>query len=266
MKPGLRTYLRSILENQESRAAKVFELLLLCVNLFACAAFVAGTYFAEEPAWMRGLEIVIVSLFIIEYCVRAYVAKKPLRYIFSMYGLIDLISILPSFVGGGGFGFVRGLRVLRILRFIRYLESENFFFGRISRLKLQAARTLFTIFTVLFVAAGFILVAETSVRNAAITTFDESFYYCVVTLATVGFGDMVPVTLTGRWITIAMILTGMILVPWQAGRLLRELLRGEREKQSIICRGCGLNTHDYDAVHCKACGTLIFHEHGDFSE
>jgi voltage-gated potassium channel len=120
-------------------------------------------------------------------------------------------------------------------------------------------RLLFTIFMIFFISSGFFWWAEYEV-NKNLSTYGDSFYYTVVTLTTVGFGDITPVTETGRWVTVIMIISGIILIPWQAGLIIKEWLYLSRNND-IMCRSCGLTGHDLDAVHCKYCGALIFQKY-----
>ncbi len=254
------------LDDSESGIGKIIDLVLLAVNLLACAVFVIGSYYSEKsyPVWLLVVDLFIVTVFIIEYVLRIWTARHTFRYIISFYGLVDLISILPSLFLIPELSFLRAFKVLRILRFFRFLETEKFFFGTISRLQLQVARTFFTAFTILFLASGFILAAESGAPDASIKTFDEAFYFCVITLSTVGYGDYVTITPAGRWITLIMILGGAIFVPWQIGKLVRLLIIGDAGKRNITCPKCGLVGHDFDASHCKACGAVIYQEyHGD---
>jgi len=254
------------LDSNESTAGRVVDLCLILVNILACGLIVIESMYANEqswPLWVKIFEITVVSLFSVEYILRVITAKKVLKYIFSVYGLIDLFSILPSIITVKGFNFLRALKVLRILRFIRLLEDNTFFFGKITRFQLQAVKTAFTVFTILFVSSGFIYVAETASQkpDIQIHNFPEAFYFVVTTLSTVGFGDYVPITVLGKTFTVIMILSGAILIPWQAGKLIRMLILDEASKKDVTCSKCGLIGHDIDASHCKACGNVIFQKY-----
>jgi voltage-gated potassium channel len=255
------------LNDSESSAGKIVDLVLLALNIIACAVYVSGTYWSESSDTAKTvflvLEIVIVSFFSLEYILRIISAEKKFKYIFSFYGVIDLISILPSFITVKEFDFLRVLKVLRILRFLRFLETESFFFGKISKFRLQVMRTVFTVFTILFVSAGFIYSAENIAKMPGYTihTFGQAFYFTVTTLSTVGFGDFVPVSGWGMAFTAIMIMGGAILIPWQVGKLIRMLILGDSRKKKVTCSKCGLIGHDLDASHCKACGNVIFQEY-----
>ena len=252
------------LNDSETPAGKAVDLILLAVNILACAIYVARTYCREQYSGaFFTAEIIIAVIFITEYLLRIYTTEKKTAYIFSYYGIIDLISIIPSFIPGDEFKFLRVLKVLRILRFLRFLETDTFFFGKISPFHLQVMRTLFTVFTILFVSAGFIYSAETLSDNPNVTihSFGQAFYFAVTTLSTVGFGDFVPVSRLGMAFTVIMIMGGAILIPWQVGKLIRMLIHGERRKRQITCPQCGLKGHDFDASHCKACGHVIYQEY-----
>ena len=254
------------LNDSKTSSGKIVDLILLALNIFACAVYVAGTYLkpgSKTATTFFTLEIIIVTFFSVEYILRLFIAEKKLRYIFSFYGMIDLISILPFFISGSEFKFLRVLKVLRILRFLRFLETDPFFFGKISRFQLQVLRTIFTVFTILFVSSGLIYSAEimANIPNHTIHTFGQAFYFTVTTLSTVGFGDFVPISRLGMAFTAIMIMGGAILIPWQVGKLIRMLISADYHKKQITCPQCGLIGHDIDASHCKACGHVIYQEY-----
>ncbi|HUU26395.1 MAG TPA: ion transporter [archaeon] len=240
---------------------KAVDFVILSVNLSACVLYVIITYqpLDQVPRSLLFLEVALVAVFIVEYLLRLWIAPYKLRFVFSFYAIVDLLSIMPIFFQVFTAGFLRSLRVLRILRFTRFLETEVFFFGRLTRLQLQAVRVFFTIITIIFIAAGFIHYAEARAVGSHIKTFGDAFYFAVVTLSTVGFGDITPVTSLGRWFTVCMIFSGIILIPWQARRLVQLALSADAGKEKIVtCTRCGLDRHDQDASHCKQCGAVLF--------
>ncbi|MEA1996292.1 MAG: ion transporter, partial [Gemmatimonadota bacterium] len=248
------------LHDLDTPAGKAVDFILLTVNLTACVLYVVITYqpLDQLPGSLIILEVALVSVFIVEYILRLWVTRgRKVRYIFSFFSIIDLLSILPIFFQVHTAGFLRSLRVLRILRFSRFLETEVFFFGRLTAFRLQAARLFFTIITITFIWAGFIHYAEAGRAGSAIETFADAAYFAIVTISTVGFGDITPTTEAGRWFTVLMILSGIFLIPWQAGRLAQIALSGGKSRRQVTCSRCGLKGHDEDASCCKACGEVL---------
>jgi voltage-gated potassium channel len=259
----LKTKLRNHLERVDTPFRKALQFTLLFMNITACVHFVVGTYLESEifRAWHYKLEVFLVLWFSIEYLLRLYASPSRLRFLFSFYSVVDLLSILPTFFTAGNFAYLRAFRTLRILRFIRYLEDENFFFGNITPTGLLITRVCYTIITLIFISSATIYETEYQAVGTHIRTYTDGLYFTVITLSTVGYGDFTPVTETGRIVTMLMILSGMIFVPWQAGKLLRVIIHFEESKEDILCHQCGLTRHDSDAVHCKMCGTTIFQEY-----
>jgi len=175
---------------------------------------------------------------------------------------IDLLAILPSFFAFGDFRFLRIFRVFRIFRFARLLEDHIFFFGEINRYHLHIARIVFTIFSIVFIASGLIYNIESTVNPERFGSYFDAIYFSLVTITTVGFGDITPISFYGRLATLFIIILGIILIPWQVGGLIRESLLSH--KKHIICSHCGLSKHDVDAIHCKHCGNLIYQKSEGF--
>lgn len=247
---------------------KAIDVGLLGLNLVFIAVFVLETYplSRETQNVLWTLEVGIVFVFLVEYLLRLYGADNRVAEFFDGYTLVDLLSILPTLVilvfpafsaSAASIGFLRVLRVVRVLRFYRFTDDEEFFFGTVSSGTLRATKLLLTVLSVFFVSAGLFYAAEHA-TNPAVSTFGDAFYFTVVTLATVGFGDIVPTTDLGRWVTISSILAGIILIPWQASRIVKEWTY--KEKVNVTCPQCGLSYHDRDASHCKSCGHVIYQE------
>jgi voltage-gated potassium channel len=112
---------------------------------------------------------------------------------------------------------------------------------------------------IFFISSGLFFYVENPL-NPNVQTFGDAFYFTVVTLTTVGFGDITPLSEAGKWITVFMILSGIILIPWQISRIVKEWIYISTKKE-ILCPGCGLRYHDENASHCKSCGHIIFQEY-----
>lgn len=256
----------------KTRLGKLIDAFIIILNLFICAIFVIDTYpvSAATTALLWKVEVIIVLFFIVEYAARLYGAKSRLKQLVDVYSIIDLIAILPTlallvlpvFGITLNFGFVkliRIFRVFRIFRFLRFTADPYFFFGSITQQLLKVVRLVLTILMIFFISSGLFFYVEQDI-NTKVKNFGDAFYFTVVALTTVGFGDITPKSDAGKWVTVLMILSGIILIPWQISRIVREWVH-MASKAEIVCPGCGLRYHERDASHCKACGHLIYQEY-----
>jgi len=230
--------------------------------------FVVSTY-PLDATWKKILwdvEVIVVFFFVLEYMARLYGAQNRLKQVINVYSIIDVLAILPTilllvllpFGIHINLGFLVVLRAFRVFRFLRFTQDTNFFFGKITWHVLKVVRLIMVIFIIFFISSGLFYHAEYG-TNIHVNNFGDAFYFTVVTLTTVGFGDVIPQTEAGRWITVLMIISGIILIPWQAGQVIKEWVHVS--KVDVMCKKCGLRHHDKDASHCKACGAVIFQEY-----
>lgn len=267
---NLREKIYYYLTGQESKSARIFEAFTLLLNIIFCKLFILETYSfsraVEDIFWI--IEIGTAFFFIFELIIRVYSAKNRFKYILSIYNILDFIALLPTIIllifGIFSVSFaipfiktIKVLKVLRILRFLRFFDNPNFFFGTIRVELLKGLRLLITVLIIFFISSGFFYHFEHEV-NPNVETFGDAFYFSVVTLTTVGFGDITPKSAQGRFVTTIMIISGIILIPWQAGQIIKEW--GKIKKRLSICKNCGLKYHEYDATYCKACGNIIYQE------
>lgn len=263
-----RELVRFYLLDHRTPLGKGVDIGLLLLNLLFIGVFVAQTYpiGATVRARLWGVEVAIAAVFGVEYVLRLYGARDRLDEFTNPYTIADLLSVLPTVAVvlfpvsavALNVGFLRALRAIRVLRFYRFTRNEEFFFGTVSGGALRAVKLLLTVLVVLFLSAGFFYSVEVR-ANPGVEHFGDAFYYVVVTLSTVGFGDIVPVTRAGRWVTVASIIAAIILIPWQAGKIVRAWTSDE--KVPVTCPQCGLTGHDSDASHCKACGHVVYQEY-----
>jgi voltage-gated potassium channel len=252
-----------------SPLGKLIDIAIAGLNLLVCALLVLETYPISQATrqllWQ--IEIAAVVFFVIEYIARLYAAPQRLRQLRDIYSIIDLVAIMPTFAMlampalglSANIGFVRMLRifrVFRIFRFLRFTANPDFFFGSISWPLLKVILLIFTIVMIFFISAGLFYEVEHSL-NPKVQNFGDAFYFTVVALTTVGFGDITPLSQPGKWVTVLMILSGIILIPWQAGKIVKEWIH-LAQKREVVCSRCGLRYHDKDASHCKACGEVIY--------
>lgn len=246
------------LTDLETPIGKAINLTIVTLVLLSSGIFVAQTYNIPDALRLQFdvVDKVILIIFAIEYALRLWSAENKINYIFSFYGIVDLMAILPFFIGLVDISFIRLLRWFRILRLIRFIDKK-FLFGTISTEDgIIFMRILFTLFAIIFVYSGLIYQVEHPVNAKVYTTFLDAFYFSVVTMTTVGFGDVTPISELGRLLTVLMILTGVTLIPWQLGDLIKGLVKNANQVE-IICVDCGLAFHDPDAKFCKRCGSKL---------
>jgi len=269
---SFRETLQFYLIDCKTALGKLIDIVIIFLNLVVCAIVVIETYPISDAAkaFLWKAEVMIVLFFIVEYGARLYGARSRLQQLRDVYSVIDLIAILPTLsllllpaLGLtqhiGFIKVIRVLRVFRIFRFLRFTADPDFFFGSINMGLLNVIRLLITILMIFFISSGLFFQVESSV-NPNVRTFGDAFYFTVVALTTVGFGDIIPLSEAGKWVTVIMILSGIILIPWQISRIVREWIHMASKKESV-CPGCGLRFHDKDASHCKSCGHIIFQEY-----
>ena len=272
MPKSFRETLQFYLIDCKTALGKVIDILIILLNLFICLILVIETYPVSETTrqLLWHLEVIIVLFFIIEYVARLYAAQDRLRQLVDVYSIIDLVAILPTLsviflplfgitLNIGFIRFIRAFRTLRIFRFLRFAADGDFFFGSITPQLLKVTRLLLTILMIFFISSGLFYFVESDL-NPNVKNFGDAFYFTVVALTTVGFGDIIPLSDAGKWVTVLMILSGIVLIPWQISRIAKEWVRMGTKKE-IICSTCGLCYHDEDASHCKSCGHIIFQEY-----
>ncbi|MCB1112365.1 MAG: ion transporter [Chlamydiales bacterium] len=249
-----RNYCDQMLNFERTAYGRAYAVVMALLVLIICANFVIETYPISSQLydWLRLSDRLISVIFLFDYLLRWWVKRFDWRYPFTPMAIVDLVSILPLFFSGMHWQFVRVLRIFRILRLLRMFKDKGAFFGQITELRLRILKILFTLFCLLFVSSGLMY----EVEQDTFPNFFDAFYFSIVTLTTVGYGDVVPLSLEGKFIAILMIVSGVLLIPWQLMGLAR-ILVGDIHKRDVECPKCGFNIHDIDAKHCKVCGELL---------
>ncbi|MBT4804894.1 ion transporter [Candidatus Woesearchaeota archaeon] len=266
----IKGYLHLHLDNYASTHGRLIEGSLFFINFLAIVLFIVETH-GPTGIYRTILsisEITLISIFIVEYAARMWVAEKKVKHFFNIYTIIDLIvilpilSYLPMFSSATNLGFFRILRILRlfrmlrVLRFQRMFKSQDTMFGRITDSQLVIIRIVMTVFTIVLIASGLIWTVESKVNPDQVGTIWDAMYFSIVTLTTVGYGDVTPLSPAGKIVTILMILSGIALIPWQLGKLIKILFM-EATKTKIICQKCKLEEHEKDSIHCRRCGVKL---------
>lgn len=267
-----RERLYDIVFGYDTPAGKLFDIVLIIVILTSVAAVLAdsvGSIHAEYGPLLYRLEWFFTILFTIEYLLRLYISENARRYLFSFYGIIDLCSILPTYIAflfpAAAYLIVirimRVLRIFRILKLFRYMGEANLLFTAL----LQARRKIFVflfsvvILIVIFGAIMFIIEGPENGFN----NIPQSIYWAIVTITTVGYGDIAPHTALGQFVAAIAMICGYAIIAVPTGIIGAELMqevqrRGKNtQSQQRQCVNCHSTGHDLDARFCKYCGHLV---------
>ena len=252
------------LDDLATPIGKLINIAIAILVLASAISFVAQTYEISEITRHRLnlLDDIILGVFVFEYFLRLICAEEKLKHLFSLYAIIDLVAILPFFLGAIDVTFIRLLRWFRILRLIRLVESRTLFAHKTEDIAILF-RILFTLLAIVLVFSGLVYQIEHP-SNPKFHTFLDAFYFSIFTMTTVGYSDVMPKSDAGKLTTVIMVLTGIALIPVQLGELFKRLVQtanqSDRENDVMkesICSGCELSLHDMDAEFCKVCGTKL---------
>ncbi len=256
---------RTILE-AGTPAGKVFDALLMLAIALSVLAVVLESDPLLRQHWagtFLRLEWGFTLLFSLEYLLRLRVVPEPRRYAGSFFGVVDLLAILPTYLGlliGGGqlFLLVRVLRLLRVFRVLKlgaYLQEAELLWSA-----LVAARRKITVFLLAMVALVILIGALMYVIEAGNDGFRSipvGIYWACVTITTVGYGDVAPVTPLGRFMASVVMLIGYSIIAVPTGILSAEIGLASLRPPGRPCPACGLDGHQADARHCRHCGASL---------
>ena len=229
---GFKSKLRSIVEDNTTTRGKIFDytidvLIILSIIAFSIETFPDNSEKTKELLYK--FDILCFFVFSVEYVLRIYVAKKKSKYLFSFYGVIDFLAIAPFFLSS--FLDLRFLRAFRILKIFRSLQLKKFNLAikriEIASKLIKEELTLFfiVIFILIFTVSSGIYYFENEAQPETFKSVFHSMWWAVVTLATVGYGDVVPITLGGRIFTIIVLILGLLIVTVPAGLSATSLIK-----------------------------------------
>lgn len=271
-KGSLRERLYIIIFQASTPAGKLFDVLLFVAIALNIGLLMLESVKPFAEKWgdtFRVLDYFFLFLFTVEYLVRLYCVKSPKKYAKSFYGIVDLLAILPSYLE-----FVypqwhmlmiirsfRLLRIFRIFRMVKFLdESRSLMFTLVRSFRKILIFLFFVILLTIFLGSLMYVVEFES--NSGFNSIPQSIYWAIVTITTVGYGDVAPVTALGKMIASFIMILGYAIIAVPTGLLSASMVQDARRKTvDVKCPRCGAGNHTVDALYCKKCGeNLSAHE------
>ena len=272
--PGWRQYVYNIIFKANTRKGKLFDIILVIFILTNITVLLLESMDGVTEQYgsiFRILDRVYLIFFTIEVLLRIICVKWPKRYIFSFYGLIDLVSIIPSYLEHFFpethvlmiIRAFRLLRVFRIFKLVKFLnESKRLLFAMIRSLRKILVFLFFVLLLTIFLGAiMFVLESRT---NPQFSSIPQSIYWAIVTITTVGYGDVAPVTAAGKVVSSMIMILGYAIIAVPTGILSSSMIREQWKRfpqyALLACPGCGEKGHEENATFCKHCGAQLHPE------
>ncbi|RRJ83915.1 ion transporter [Aestuariirhabdus litorea] len=260
----LKEHLYEVIFGTETPAGRRFDLFLIAAILLSIGVAMLDSVQEISSRYHQQffiIEWVFTLLFTLEYIARLYCSPKPLSYARSFFGIVDLLAILPSYLAllysGSTFlviiRLLRVLRIFRILKLMRYLRDANVLW----RSMLSSRRKIFVFFCSVLVLATIFgsLMYVVEGDKSGFTSIPKSIYWAIVTITTVGYGDITPHTVFGQVLASMVMVTGYSIIAVPTGIITAELADElRRDRSAKYCANCNRSGHDNDAEHCKYCG------------
>lgn len=260
--------LHEIIYEADTREGKLFDVILLIAIIASILLVMLESVASFDEKYHNFLNIsewVITILFSLEYFFRIIAIKKPLKYIFSFYGIIDLLSTIPKYlsfilVGSHSLVALRALRLLRIFRILklgRYIGASNRLLVSLKASKAKIAVFLFFV-VILCIILGTIMYMIEGEENG-FSSIPRSVYWAIVTLTTVGYGDIAPHTPLGQFIASIIMILGYGIIAIPTGIVTSEMTKNtlELDTNTQSCPNCLTDNHKEKAIFCHNCGSIL---------
>ncbi len=258
----LKRKLYTIIFEADTYWGRFFDIVLLIAILISVIAVMlesVDNIYVRYGRALEKIELVVTLLFTVEYAVRIWIVEKKKKYIFSFYGIIDFLAILPFYLAllfnsPKTFIVIRTLRLLRLFKIMGLSKYQNESQRLINALKASKARIAVFLYAVLIIVAvvGALMYLVEGAENG-FTSIPRSIYWAIVTITTVGYGDIAPQTTLGQFIAGFLMIVGYSIIAVPTGIVTAEMVKQKRDKV-LICHKCGHVETDLKAKYCKYCG------------
>ncbi len=261
--------MHEVIFEADTAAGKAFDVILLVVIVLSVIIVMLDSVQSINQAYRRPLMIAewaITILFTIEYIARLACIGRPMRYVFSFYGVVDLLAVIPTYlslfiVGSQSLVVIRALRLVRIFRVFkltRYLREAHALLMALRETRERITVFLVFILTVIVIIGSVMYLVEGTQPDTGFTSIPRSIYWAIVTMTTVGYGDIAPQTILGQVLAAAVMILGYAIIIVPIGVFSAEMVAAtHRGVGTQVCPNCAAEGHDRDAVYCKYCGTRL---------
>ncbi|UKN01911.1 ion transporter [Paracrocinitomix mangrovi] len=259
--------MNEVIFGSETPAGKWFDIVLLILITLSVIAIMLESvpnYREKYGVELHMLEWVFTGIFTAEYVARLICVKKPIKYMLSFYGIIDLLSVIPTYIGIFYSGTsalrvlrcIRLIRVFRILKLSQFVDDANYLITALKSSKNKIIVFLFTV-TLLVIILGTIMYLVEGAEGG-FDSIPRSVYWAIVTLTTVGYGDISPTTPAGQFVASFIMILGYAIIAVPTGIVTNEFIRkGKAEISNRACPNCSKDGHDADADYCNHCGSKL---------
>jgi voltage-gated potassium channel len=263
-----RESLNEVIFGSETPMGRAFDIGLSISIVLSVIVIMLDSVEAIQSRYGQAIYItewLFTLLFTLEYGLRLISVRRPWLYFTSFFGLVDLVSILPSYLillfpGAQSMLAIRILRLLRVFRILKlsaYMDEAQIMMTALSKSSRKIMVFLYSVFMIVVVLGSLVYVAES--REAGFTSIPVSVYWAIVTLTTVGYGDISPQTPLGQLLASTIMIMGYGIIAVPTGIYSAELIRTytEGKVRNDACPDCGRTGHDFDADYCKYCGHAL---------
>lgn len=253
-----RVQLREIIFGQTNKPAGIIVNLVIvscvAISVLSLSLVSVKSINSEFARTLGVIEWAITILFTLEYCLRLFCAENVKEYAFRFYGIVDLIAILPTYLSlfYPGMHYLSTVRVFRVLKFCQYFEEVEFFLKALRASRKRITVFLYWVSMIVIMIGSFMYVIEGPENGY--TSIPTSIYWTVVTITTVGYGDIAPKTVLGQMVSVLVMLIGYGIICVPTGVVASEVVKQARTGEPRMCKKCNNNESDAKASYCKRCG------------
>jgi voltage-gated potassium channel len=263
----MRQKIYDIIFEADTKAGKIFDITLIILIMFSVVIVMLESLPGRSADFYHNLNVLewlVTYIFLIEYTIRLWVVRHAFKYAFSFYGIIDFVAIIPTFLGLIFTGthmlvvlrLLRLLRIFRVLKLTRYINEASLLWKALMSSRNKIGIFLFTVIILVIILGTLMYIIESD-KGSGFSSIPISIYWAIVTLTTVGYGDIAPVTALGQFLAGIVMIMGYSIIAVPTGIVTSEITRASKDTTTQVCPSCLQEGHDKNAQYCKYCGEKL---------